>query len=123
MIAALPEFALFPIFGRPGAAGDEDSELASRLPRDGESGLGGLDWLVSPEGWGASEWDLALPSCPCAFASACLVSATGGGDENDDRADLCGCCCSVPSIHGLTGLKSISSISVPGLDIQGPEFG
>jgi hypothetical protein len=39
MIAALPELALFPIFGRPGADGDEDSELASRLPRDGESGL------------------------------------------------------------------------------------
>ena len=39
IIAALPELALFPIFGRPGVDGEEDSELASLLPRDGDSGL------------------------------------------------------------------------------------
>lgn len=88
IIAALPELALLPIFGRPGVEGDEESELASRLPRDGESGLKWLAWIVSAEGWGASECDLVLPSCPCAFGSACLLSGTGGGEEKDNRADL-----------------------------------
>jgi hypothetical protein len=56
-MAALPELALLPIFGRPEMIGDVWSDVASRLLGDGECGLTSVlaSRMVTAVGCGASE--------------------------------------------------------------------